>query len=141
MPSDSTPRILAFLSVMPQGREVPTVAKGYLPPTVTFGAPQTTVTVGGDIRRAADDLQCFSGSVFDGAEAQFVGVRMRFDGQHFADDNTFKGAVQCLDIFDLKPGKRQFVGKSFNRVVKIHKFFQPAQCKFHSQFLVNRESS
>jgi len=42
MPIENSPRIFAFFSVMPHGSVVPTGAKGYFPPTSTFGAPQTT---------------------------------------------------------------------------------------------------
>ena len=45
MPNDSTPRSLAFLSLVPSGSRPPTRAKAEVSPSRALGAPHTTCTV------------------------------------------------------------------------------------------------
>ena len=77
MPSDSTPRSLAFLSFMPPGMTAP-------------GPRHRDGLALGDVGRAADDLRGVALPHRDHADGQPVGVGMRLGRQHAADHEVLE---------------------------------------------------
>ena len=75
MPSETTPRSLACLSLVPSGILAPGRATATVCPAATFGAPQTIVA-GGVLAEV------------DGADLQPIGVGVPLGAQHPPDDEV-----------------------------------------------------
>ena len=88
IPLDSTPRILVSPMVKPAGKTAPGSAQGT--PIADF------VVLG-----AADDLPWRAFTGIDLTDFQSVGVRMRFGGRDFRNNDLVTTDTDSMDLFDF----------------------------------------
>ena len=74
---------------------------------------------GGDIRRAAHDLQDLARAGIHRAHAQLVRIRVLFLLLHMADDDAFDSAVALFHDIDLDAAARQLLRQIFAPNIRL----------------------
>ena len=98
------------------------------------GSAQRANEAGARIRRAADDRERLAAidrrSRIDGEHPQPVGIGMLLRLDHAGDGERLVGRL-VVNLFNLKPDRRQPLADLLKRGLGFQMVLQPGQCEFH----------
>ena len=92
---------------------------------------------GGDVGRAADDVERLAVADRDPCQRQPVGARMALDGQQLADDHVPPVLAPADDALDLHPEQGQSLGERLGAEVDVDVVAQPAERDLHRNWSRN----
>ena len=95
---------------------------------------------GGDVRRAAHDVERFAAPDGHPGQRQAVRPGMLLDRQQLADDHVPPVRAPAVDALDLHPQQRQALGEALRRQVEVDELAQPAERDPHRNCSRKRRS-